>query len=91
MFIVLTLMIIGVALGLYIQSKPRFLKLIDPLVNIAIYLLLFLLGISVGINETVINNLGTLGIQALLITLGGIVGSVVVSSFVYLLFFRSKE
>jgi uncharacterized membrane protein YbjE (DUF340 family) len=45
----------------------------------SLYLLIFLLGISVGTNATVMRALGTLGIQALILSAGGIVGSVLVS------------
>jgi len=53
--------------------------------------LLFLLGISVGTNETVIINLDTLGVQALLLTFGGVTGSVLLSFFTYNFFFKRKK
>ncbi len=90
MFTVLTLMTIGIALGFAIQNKTKIVKSIDPIINIAIYALLLLLGISVGVNETIISNLETLGIQALLLTLGGVTGSVVLAIFTYKIFFKTK-
>jgi uncharacterized membrane protein YbjE (DUF340 family) len=91
MFAVLILMTIGIIFGFTIKNKTEMVKAIDPMIKIAIYLLLFLLGISVGTNETVIRNLDTLGVQALLLTFGGVTGSVLLSFFTYNFFFKTKE
>jgi uncharacterized membrane protein YbjE (DUF340 family) len=90
MITVLTLMTIGIVLGFAIQNKSKIVKSIGPIINIAIYVLLFLLGISVGVNETIISNLDTLGAQALLLTFGGVMGSVVLAFFTYKFFFKTK-
>ena len=91
MFTVLALMATGVALGFLLKNKVKIIKLVDPAISIAIYILLFLLGVSVGKNETIINNLDTLGVQALILTVGGVGGSVVLSYFVYKIFFKTNE
>jgi len=84
-------MTVGIILGFTIQNKTKIVKAIGPMINIAIYVLLFLLGISVGLNETIINNLDTLGTQALLLTFGGVMGSVVLAFFTYKFFFKTKK
>jgi len=91
MFTVLTLMTIGIIIGFTIQDKTKIVKAIDPMISMAIYALLFLLGISVGTNEIIISNLDTLGAQALLLTLGGVMGSVVLAFFTYKFFFKTKK
>lgn len=91
MFTVLTLMTIGIIIGFTIQDKRKIVKAIDPMISMAIYALLFLLGISVGTNEIIISNLDTLGAQALLLTLGGVMGSVVLAFFTYKFFFKTKK
>lgn len=91
MFTVLTLMTAGILLGFAIRNKTELHKAADPLVNIAIYLLLFLLGISVGTNKALISNLDTLGLQGILLTFGGISGSVVLAFFTYKIFFKTKK
>lgn len=91
MFTVLTLMTIGIIFGFLLQKSMLVIKFIDPSINIAIYALLFLLGVSVGTNETIINNLGTLGAKALLLTFGGIMGSVILAYFVHKFFFKTEE
>lgn len=78
MIIVLILMITGILLGIIIRKLPNLLKVIERLITYAIYLLLFLLGISVGINDKIIGNLDNIGLKALVITIGAISGSVIV-------------
>lgn len=84
-------MTVGIALGFLLQNKTKVIKLVDPSVNIAIYALLFLLGVSVGINQTIVSNLDTLGVKALLLMVGGVMGSVVLSYFVHKIFFKTNE
>ena len=54
-------------------------------------LLLFLLGISVGANDAIVNNLTTLGGQAFLIALAGTTGSVLAAWGVYHFFFKERR
>lgn len=91
MFAVLILMTIGIIFGFIFKNNAEMVKAIDPMIKIAIYLLLFLLGISVGTNETVIKNIYSLGAQALSLTFGGVTGSVVLSFFTYNFFFKTKK
>jgi len=56
----------------------------------AIFLLLFFLGVSVGMNEEVVSNFQNIGLQAFLLTVLGTLGSVVVTWLFYLLFFRKR-
>uniref|UniRef100_UPI0032180F56 LysO family transporter n=1 Tax=uncultured Draconibacterium sp. TaxID=1573823 RepID=UPI0032180F56 len=91
MITVVVVMTIGIALGLFLDRIPKLIKAVDKLISYAIYLLLFLLGISVGINEQIISNLDTIGIKALMITLGAIGGSVLVSWALYKTMFASQK
>lgn len=90
MITVLVLMTTGIVLGMVLNKLPKLLKSVDKLINYAIYLLLFLLGVSVGINDKIINSLDTIGIQALWITLGAIAGSVLVSWGLYHIVFKTN-
>lgn len=84
-------MISGIIAGVFVHQKQKLIKLNDWLISLAIYLLLFLLGISVGLNKTIIQNIGTLGFQALMITLGAIAGSVLMSWLIWQIFFRIEQ
>lgn len=88
---VLITMIAGIITGILIHRKDHLVKINDRLITIAIYVLLFLLGISVGLNKTIIKNIATLGLQALIITAGAVLGSVLISWVVYRVFFKEKQ
>ena len=85
MIIVISLMVCGIILGY--AFKERNLKFVQKLINYAI----FLLGITVGANEDVMNNLDSIGLEALLITLAAIAGSVLCAWGVYRFFFMSTK
>ena len=88
---VLILMTLGILLGIVIGKLPKLLKVIDRLITYAIYLLLFLLGVSVGINDKIIENLDDIGVKALLVTLGAVAGSVLLLWILYKTAFISKQ
>jgi len=88
---VLALMTIGIFIGWFLHKKEKFLKLVSELTNWAIYLLLFLLGVSVGTNEKILNNFDIIGYQAIIITVFAVMGSVLVSWLTYILFFKKNE
>lgn len=91
MEIVLLLMTTGVVLGFVLDKFPKIIQAIEKSISWAIYLLLFLLGISVGTNEQIINNLDSIGWQALVITIGGVVGSVLLAWLLYVLVFNKTK
>ncbi|PKP39112.1 MAG: DUF340 domain-containing protein, partial [Bacteroidetes bacterium HGW-Bacteroidetes-15] len=57
-------MILGIALGYAIRKHKKIVRIGDSLIMWAIYLLLFLLGVAIGTNETILKNLPTLGAKA---------------------------
>lgn len=91
MAIVLLLMLAGILCGYLFRNYEKFKLINDRLTGIAIYALLFLLGISVGTNKTIIQNIHVLGINALIITTGSIIGSVVFLWFIYIKSFLGKD
>ncbi|MEI6276177.1 MAG: LysO family transporter [Prolixibacteraceae bacterium] len=80
----------GILVGLMIVRKPRLHLLNNHLLNWSIYLMLFLLGISVGTNEEVIKNLGKIGYEAVAIALASIAGSVLFSGLLFRFLFKQK-
>lgn len=81
-------MLLGVSVG-YILRKHH-LRWVQKAIMVAIWLLLFLLGIAVGINDGIMKNLDTIGWQALLLAVAGTGGSVVLAWVVYRYWFTSK-
>lgn len=91
MITVLVLMVAGILIGMYIKQIAAWIKYIDKIISVTIYVLLFLLGISVGLNDKIISNLDSIGLDALIISAGAITGSVLVSWGVYHFFFRTHS
>jgi uncharacterized membrane protein YbjE (DUF340 family) len=91
MITVLAVMLAGICIGFAVTNIPRIIRINDQLVTWAIFLLLFLLGISVGLNETIIKNLDTIGLQAAVITFGAISGSVLCSWLIYHFWFKPAK
>ncbi len=73
MFTIVGIMLIGVLVGYLLRTKK--LSWIQLIITFFIWLLLFLLGVDVGGNPAIINNLHTLGIEAIYITVGAVLGS----------------
>ena len=74
MFIAMGLMLLGMILGWLLRGRA-WLGLLTRCVSPAIMLLLFSLGVAVGGNRELMNNLPLLGGKALLLTLAGVAGS----------------
>lgn len=75
MFIILGIMFCGVALGLLAGRRRKLASVVSKAVMPVICVLLFCMGVSVGGNAQVMENLSTLGKEALLLTAGCIAGS----------------
>lgn len=90
-YIVIALFAVGIGIGWLIREKEKVRKGVDSAVTWSVYLLLFLLGISVGVNEDIINNFSRIGYQAFWLTIGAVAGSVILAKVVYQFFFKSNN
>lgn len=90
MFTIIGLMLTGMLLGFLLRKQK--LAAIHRVITVLIWLLLFLLGIDVGGNQEIINGLHTIGMEAIIITLAAVLGSVTAAwGFWYVLYKRNKE
>ena len=87
MFKVLAITLSGIALG-YLLRRMAWLGHLGRSITYTIWLLLLFFGLQVGANEQVVNNLGTLGVKALEISVAGVLGSCVVAWILLKFFFR---
>lgn len=87
MWSILLTVLAGMLAG-YVLRTHAFLKKIGLTISCTICLMLFVLGLSVGYNPLIVENLGSFGGQALLLSGAGIMGSVLLARLVYLLFFK---
>ena len=81
MFKVLAFMLLGIGVG-YIFRK-RNLSFISRLITLLIWILLFVLGLEVGSNPQIVSNLGKLGLDALVITVGALLGSIILAALLW--------
>ncbi len=88
---ILFFLIAGIFVGHRLRSVHTILEVADKGMMWSVYFLVFFLGIGVGGNQTVIRALGSLGMQALVLSTGGIVGSVLAACFVSRAFFESAR
>ncbi len=91
MLTVILIMSSGMFLGYFFRKKEKLVKFSEPVITVSIFALLFLLGVSVGTNETILENLDMIGVKAVALTLGGVAGSVILSFFVYRSYFRNEK
>ncbi|MFR9523745.1 MAG: LysO family transporter [Rikenellaceae bacterium] len=90
MFIVLGIIILGILIGTQIRSSKAP-SIISKLLNAIIYLLLLVMGIAVGGNEQIVNNLPTIGLKALIITAGAVLGSAIFAAVLYRYLFKNRK
>lgn len=91
MFTVIIIMFSGIIIGFLFNKNNIKVKYLENFTNIAIYILLFLLGISVGTNKTIIDNFDKIGISAFLITIATVLGSILLALFTYNLWFKNER
>ncbi len=91
MLTVVLLMMAGVVLGYFLRKRKRLAAINDKFITYAIYLLLLLLGISIGSNKIIVVNLPVLGVKALVVTSGAMVGSILLALLTYNIFFKNRS
>lgn len=90
MFIIIGIMLTGMLIGYLLRNKR--LHWIQKVITILIWLLLFLLGTEVGGNEAIIRGLHNIGLEAAVITVAAVAGSVLCAwALWYLIYERNKE
>lgn len=80
-------MALGVFIGYSLRHFPKVQK-VHSLIHIVVCALLFLLGVSIGLNRLIVDNLSYFCGQAAVISSLSILGSLLASFMVYHLFFK---
>jgi len=91
MFNVILIMSVGIIIGSIFHKNKNLIRLSERITTYAIWSLLFLLGLEIGTNEVIVENIGTLGIKAFIISFGAILGSVLLSYFLYNFLFKNDR
>ncbi len=84
---ILVIMAVGMLIGYLLRKRKALFAVIDRMVMAVIFLLLFVLGISVGLNETVVESIHIIGVKAVVLTAGAVGGSVLCCRLAWRLFF----
>lgn len=74
----------------YILRKCKWLVHIGKAISVTICLMLFIMGIKIGENDSILMNFTTLGWQAFVLAMASLAGSVVFSAILYRLIVRRK-
>ncbi len=77
MWIIIVSLVIGFGLGYFNLLPAKMKELTNYLVFGGLFLLIFSMGLQVGANPEVINKLDHLGLQAIMLAAGTIIGSLV--------------
>jgi hypothetical protein len=72
---IVTFLLLGIVVGACCRRLERVQSWAGPLMSGTVLLLVFSLGAAVGANRLVLDNLGRLGAEAVLLCLGGLAGS----------------
>ena len=69
------------------RHVPAF-KGLEHSISYTIFAMLFIFGITIGANQSLLNNIGEFGIQAAILAICGVLGSLVASFIAYKLFIK---
>lgn len=89
MFTIIGLMLTGMLLG-YLLRKRKLGK-IHHAITLLIWALLFLLGIEVGGNEQIIRGLHSIGLEAIVLSVGATTGSVLAAWLLWKVLYRKEK
>lgn len=78
----------GIFFGYILRNKD--LKGVGRAITILIWFLLFILGLEVGGNKDIINGIHTIGLEALVITIAAVLGSVIAAKLLWT-WIKSKD
>ena len=76
-YLICTIILSGMLFG-YLLRKQR-LPQLPNLIKLSVWMLLFLLGVEVGMNPRILQGLHHLGMEAFVLSIAGIMGSCVLS------------
>ena len=84
MFSIISTMFLGIGIG-YVLRNWTILQKTEKTISLTI---LFILGVSIGSNSLIVNNLGKFGKQAIILAISGVLGSLIAARLVLQLFFK---
>lgn len=86
---VVIIMLSGIAAGTLFRRRP--IRFIPKVISVLIWALLFFLGVEVGSDPRIIGNFKDLGAEALVLTLAGLAGSMMMAWLLWKAVSREKH
>ncbi|MBO8445765.1 MAG: LysO family transporter [Bacteroidetes bacterium] len=83
-------MLAGAGLG-YQMRNVRLMRKCGTAVSAVIWIMLFSLGLKIGADKELIGNLSGIGLQAFVLAVFGVAGSVIAATIVYKVFFKERQ
>ncbi|MFO7862845.1 MAG: LysO family transporter [Salinivirgaceae bacterium] len=80
---VLVIMTLGMGAGLLLRRRKRVLKMVDKAMLLAVFVLLFLMGVAIGSDAQIMSNLHNVGLAAVIVSVAAIAGSVLLAWVVF--------
>lgn len=90
MFSIILTLVAGGILG-YLLRRASFVRQLEKSTALTVCLLLFVLGLSIGSNRLIIDNLGRFGWQAALLAVAGTAGSIAAASLALRLYTKNRK
>jgi uncharacterized membrane protein YbjE (DUF340 family) len=88
---VMVVFVFGIGLGFLLRRREGFARWVGRITDAVVFCFLFILGVSMGSSQAVIQNLSSLGLGAAALAVSAIAGSVLVAYPVYHWFFREEK
>ena len=85
------ILVVGVFIGILVRNSRKIIRFSSKATEISVYALLFFLGIGVGSDDRILQNLDRIGVTVVLVTLSAVAGSVLLSFVVYHFFFNDRS
>ncbi|MBP8851013.1 MAG: LysO family transporter [Breznakibacter sp.] len=83
-FYIVLALLVGVGIGFFAIRRKAWLKEgLNQATTVTIYLLIFSMGLAVGVNRNLIENIFSIGFQSMLIAFAAMLGSIVVVLLAY--------
>lgn len=88
---VVVIMFTGMLVGYLLRNRKSVFKVNARLTLWMIYLLLFFLGLAIGYNEYIMQNLSILGLTGLMVSVSALAGSIFTAWLLWRFVFHGKE
>lgn len=90
MFYILMTMFVGIGSG-FLLRDIKATRHAGKAVTLAIWAMLFLMGMKIGADRELVSNISSIGLQSALLAIAGVTGSVTAATLLYKFMFRKKS